>query len=148
MSALAYSPHPGEPLSSLSEAAALPAARLHQSRWLCTFNQQADASTKLAEAVKASDMPPDLPSRHLQAAIVALEAAIAEAGKAGVEAAEQESARLRFKELQEAEVKATTAWSKCPHWQCPCLAPVPPLSALAGSRQLDTLPGGEAWLLP
>ena len=37
---------------------------------------------------------------------------------------------------------------KCPHWQCPCLAPVPPLSALAGSRQLDTLPGGEAWLLP
>ena len=90
---------------------ALPAARLHQSRWLCTFNQQADASTKLAEAVKASNMPPDSPSRHLQAAIEALEAAIAAAQQAGVDAAEQEAARLQLKELHEAAAKAAAAWS-------------------------------------
>ena len=45
------------------------------------------------------------PSRHLQKAIEILLVAIAAAKKAGVDAAEQEAARLWLKDLQEAEAK-------------------------------------------
>lgn len=60
-------------------------------------------------------MPHDSPSRHLHTAIAALEAAIVAAQHATVEAAEQVAARLRLKELHEAQAKAAAAWSNAPH---------------------------------
>ena len=116
--------------SPKSSRRAMPGANLlHKEKKLT----QAEASTKLAEAmkciitvneggelhraaVKAGTASADgahsitvtleSPSRHLQRVIDALLVAIAAAKKAGVEAAEQEAARLWLKQLQEAEAKA------------------------------------------
>ena len=105
------------PLSSLSDK-----VRPRHSRRYRTFHDQAEASAKLAEAMKCVvtvnqggelqragedtvTVTLESPSRHLQKAIEALLEAIAAAKKAGVDAAEQEAARLWLKQLQEAEAK-------------------------------------------
>ena len=113
------------PLSSLSlrgrSAPARP-RRSRRSRRSRAFLTQADASAKLAEAMKCEvtvneggelqragkdtvTVTLESPSRHLQKAIEALLEAIAAARRAGVDAAEQEAADLWLKQLQEAEAK-------------------------------------------
>ena len=108
---------------SLSEDAVPPPGRAAVADFaLFTFLTQADASAKLAEAMKCEvtvneggelqragkdtvTVTLESPSRHLQKAIEALLEAIAAAKRAGVDAAEQEAADLWLKQLQEAEAK-------------------------------------------
>ena len=111
------------PRSSLTEdAVPPPPSRATYRRRFCTLYDQADASAKLADAMKCVitvneggelqragkdtvTVTLESPSRHLQKAIEALLEAMAAAKKAGVDAAEQEAAHLWLKQLQEAEAK-------------------------------------------
>ena len=130
-SGLLFTPRRSHSASQLALRGRRAPARPRHSRRFRTFDEQAKASTGLAEAMKCNitvneggelhraaikagaggEAPQHVtvtlesPSRHLQKAIEILQVAIAAAKKAGVDAAEQEAAQLWLEQLQEAEAK-------------------------------------------